>query len=128
MCSSVLLCHMLFNNLRYVDDTTLMAENEEELRSFLMKVKVESENVGLAQHSENKDHGIWSNHLMANRSENSGNSVRLFWGAPKSLQTLSPWKKSYDKPSQHVKKQRHDFADKGLSSQSYGFSSGHVWT
>ena len=38
---------MLFNNLRYVDDTTLMAENEEELKSFLMKVKAESENVGL---------------------------------------------------------------------------------
>ena len=40
---------------------------------------------------------------------------------------LSPWKKSYDQPRQHIKKQRHDFADKGLSSQSYGFSSSHVW-
>jgi len=38
-----------------------------------------------------------------------------------------PWKKSYDQPRQHTKKQRHYFADKGLSSQSYGFSSGHVW-
>ena len=40
---------------------------------------------------------------------------------------LAPWKKSYDQPRQHIKKQRHYFADKGLSSQSYGFSSSHVW-
>ena len=40
---------------------------------------------------------------------------------------LVPWKKSYDQPRQHIKKQRHYFADKGLSSQSYGFSSSHVW-
>ena len=39
----------------------------------------------------------------------------------------SPWKKSYDKPRQHIKKQRHYFADKGPYSQSYGFSSSHVW-
>ena len=41
--------------------------------------------------------------------------------------TLAPWKKSYDKPRQHIKKQRHYFANKGLSSQGYGFSSSHVW-
>ena len=41
--------------------------------------------------------------------------------------TLSPWKKSYDQPRQHIKKQRHYFANKGLSSQSYGLSSSHVW-
>ena len=40
---------------------------------------------------------------------------------------LAPWKKSYDQPRQHIKKQRHYFANKGLYSQSYGFSSGHVW-
>ena len=40
---------------------------------------------------------------------------------------LSPWKKSYDQPGQHIKKQRHYFANKGPSSQSYGFSSSHVW-
>ena len=40
---------------------------------------------------------------------------------------LVPWKKSYDQPRQHIKKQRHNFANKGLYSQSYGFSSGHVW-
>ena len=41
--------------------------------------------------------------------------------------TLTPWKKSYDQPRQHIKKQRHYFANKGLSSQGSGFSSGHVW-
>ena len=41
--------------------------------------------------------------------------------------TLAPWKKSYDQPRQHVKRQRHYFADKGSSSQSYGFSYSHVW-
>ena len=40
---------------------------------------------------------------------------------------ISPWKKSYDQPRQHIKKQRHYFADKGPYSQSYGFSSSHVW-
>ena len=56
----------------------------------------------------------------------------LFFGAPKSLQprnweTLAPWKKIYDQPRQHIKKQRHYFANKGLSSQSCGFSNSHVW-
>ena len=43
------------------------------------------------------------------------------------LRVLTPWKESYDQPRQHIKKQRHNFANKGLSSQSYGFSSSHVW-
>ena len=43
------------------------------------------------------------------------------------IKTLAPWKKSYDQPRQHIKKQRHYFANKGPSSQGYGFSSGHVW-
>ena len=70
------------NNLRYADHTTLMTEIEEELKRLLMKVKVESEKVGLkAQHSENEDHGIWPHHFMGYRWGNSGNSVRLyFWG------------------------------------------------
>ena len=51
------------NNFRYADDTTLMAESEEELKNLLLKVKEESEKNWLkAQHSENKDHGIWSHH------------------------------------------------------------------
>ena len=60
------------NNLRYADDTTLMAESKEELKSFLMQVKEESEKAGLRQHSENEDHGILSYHFMANRWENYG--------------------------------------------------------
>ena len=43
------------------------------------------------------------------------------------IKMLAPWKKSYDQPRQHIKKQRHYFANKGPSSQSYGFSSSHVW-
>ena len=42
------------------------------------------------------------------------------------IKTLTSWKKSYDQPRQHIKKQRHYFANKGLSSQGYGFSSSHV--
>ena len=54
------------NHLRYADDTTLMAESEEELKSLLMKVNEESEKVGLKLNiSENKDHGIWPHHFMA---------------------------------------------------------------
>ena len=68
------------NNLRYADDTTLMAESEEELKSLLMKVKEESGKIWLqAQHSESEDHGIWSHHFMGNRWGNSGNSVRLYF-------------------------------------------------
>ena len=63
------------NNLRYADDTTLMAESEEELKSLLMKVKEDSEKVGLKLNiSENEDHGIRSHHFMGNRWGNSGNS------------------------------------------------------
>ena len=66
------------NNLIYEDDTTLMAESEEELKSLLMKVK-EEKSLLKAQHSENEDHGIWSHHFMGNRGGNSGNSVRLYF-------------------------------------------------
>ena len=68
------------NNLRYADDTTLMAETEEELKSLLMKVKEESENVDLKLNSQkmlSSDHGMWSHHFMANRWGNNRNSNRL---------------------------------------------------
>jgi len=69
------------NNLKYADDTTLMAESEEELKSLLMKVKEKRKSWLKAQCSENEDHGIWDHHFMGNRWGNSGNSVRLyFWG------------------------------------------------
>ena len=64
------------NNLRYADDTTLMAESEEELKSLLMKVKEESENVGLKLNiRKTKIMAYQSHHFMANRWGNSGNSV-----------------------------------------------------
>ena len=72
---------------------------------------------------------------MANRWKNNGNSENYFlglqnqcrwWLQPLNEKMLAPWKKSYDKPRQHIKKQRHYFADKGLYNQSYGFSSSHV--
>ena len=69
------------NNLRYADDTTLMAESEEELKSLLMKVKEESEKVGLKLNiQKTKIIGIWRHHFMGNRWGNSGNSVRLYFG------------------------------------------------
>ena len=78
------------NNFRYADDTTLTAESEEELKSLLMKVKEESENVGLKLNvdSENEDHGIWSHHFMGNRWGNK-QWLTLFFGAPKSLQMVT---------------------------------------
>ena len=55
-----------------------------------------------------------------------GSKITVVSAAMK-LKTLSPWKESYDRPKQCIKKQRHHFADKGLYSQSHGFSSSHVW-
>ena len=76
------------NNLRYADDTTLMAESKEELKNLLMKVRGERKSRLKAQHSENKDHGIRSHHFMGNRCGNSGNSVRLYFGG---LQNHCRW-------------------------------------
>ena len=70
------------NNLRYAEDTTLMAESEEELKRLLITVKEESEKVGLKLNIQ-KMKIIRSHHFMGNRWGNSGNNVRLyFWGAP----------------------------------------------
>ena len=79
------------NNLRYADDTTLMAESEEELKSLLTKVKDESEKVGLKLNVQ-KDQCIRFHHFMANRWGKNGNSGWFyFWGlgAPKSLQIVT---------------------------------------
>ena len=66
------------NNLRYADDTTLMAERKEKLKSLLMKVKEESEKAGLKLNiQKTKDLGIQSHHFMANRRGNNGNNERL---------------------------------------------------
>ena len=70
----------IINNLRYSDDTTLVAEKEEELKSLLMKMKEESEKNWLkTQHSKSKDRGIQSHHCMANRWGNNGNSDRFYF-------------------------------------------------
>ena len=66
------------NNLRYADDTTLMAENEEELKSFLMKVKEESEKVGLKLNIQKTK--TMASGPMANKWRNYGNSERLYFG------------------------------------------------
>ena len=113
------------NNLRYADDTTLMAESEEELKSFLMKVKEETEKVGLKlniQKTKIMESGpITSRHIQWET---------LFFWAPKSLPMLSATLKlkdvcslvkSYDQPRQHIKKQRHYFANRSLSSQKLWF-------
>ena len=63
------------NNLRYADDTALMAESEEELKSLLIKVNEDSEKVGLKLNI----HAIWSHLFMANRWGNNGNSDRLYF-------------------------------------------------
>ena len=126
------------NNLRYADDTTLMAESKEELKSLLMKVKEESEKAGLKL-------GIQKTKIMASGSITSwqidGETKKtvtafIFLGSKITadgdcsheikINTLAPWKKSYDQPRQDIKKQRHYFANKGPSSQSYGFSISHI--
>ena len=119
------------NNLRYTDDTTLMAESEE-LKSLVMKVKEESEKVGLKLN-------IQKTKIMASGPitswQTDGETVEtmadfIIWGSKitadgdcsHEIKTLNPWNKSYDQPRQHIKKQRHSFANKDLSSQGYGLS------
>ena len=71
-------CWENINSLRYTDDTTLMAESEEELKSFLMKVKEENKKAGLKLNIKNKDHGILSHRIMVNKwGKNEKNSDRL---------------------------------------------------
>jgi len=123
------------NNLRYADDTTLMAESEEELKSLLMKVKEKSEKAGLKFKKLRSRHLVPS--LHTNRWGNNGMSDRLYflglpnhwrqWLQPWNKKMLAPWKKSCYKPRHHIKKQRHFFADKGPSNQNYGFSNSRVW-
>ena len=125
------------NNLRYADDTTLMKESEEELKSLLIKVKEETEKVGLKLN-------IQKTKIMASSSitswEIDGETVEtvadfIFLGSKitadgdcshETKRCLLLGRESYDQPRQHIKKQRHYFVNKGPSSQGYGFSSGHV--
>ena len=111
------------NNLRYADDTILMGESEEELKSLLMKVKEESEKVGLKlniQKTKIMTSGpITSWQLDGETMETVTNFI--FLGSKITAdgdcsheikKTLAPWKKSYDRPRQSIKKQRHHFAEK----------------
>ena len=105
-----------------------MAESGEELKSLLMKVKEESDKVALKL-------SIQKTMIMASVPITSwqidGETVAdfIFWGATitidgdcsHEIKTLAHWKKCYDQPRQHIKKQRQYFANKDLSSQSYGF-------
>ena len=101
-----------------------------------MKVKEESEKVGLKLNIQ-KTKIMVSGPITSWQIdvENSGNCERLFLGAPKSLQMVTtamklkdaPWKESHDQPRQHIKKQRHYFANKGPSGQGYAFSRGDAW-
>ena len=125
------------NSLRYIDDTIFMAASKV-LKSLLMEVKEESEKVGL-------NLSIQKSKIMASKpitswqidGETMETVTDFIWRGSKITadgdfsheikRHLLPWKKSYDQPRQHIKKQRHYFANKGPSSQSYGFSSSHVW-
>ena len=114
-----------------------MAESEEELKNLLMKVKEESEKVGLKLNIQ-KTKTMASGPITS--WEIDGETVEtmsdlIFWGSKitvdgdcsHEIKTLTPWKESYDQPRQHIQKQRHYFANKGASGQGYGFSRSHVW-
>ena len=79
------------NNVRYADDTTLMAESKKELKSLLVKVKGKSEKASCLKLNvqKKKDHGIWFHQFMANRWGTNGKSDRLLSWAPKSLRTVT---------------------------------------
>ena len=122
------------NNLGHADDTTLMAESEEELKSLLMKVKEDHGKVGLKLNIQ-KTKIMVSGPITSWQIDGEAVSDFIFLGSKitadgdcsHEIKTLTPWKESYDQPRQHIKKQRHYFVNKGLSSQGCGFSSSHVW-
>ena len=124
------------NNLRYADDTTLTAESKQELKSLLMKVKEESEKVGLKlniQKSKIMASGpITSWQIDRETMETvkdfilGGSKINADGDCSHEIKMLAPWKESYDQPRQHINMQRHYFVNKGPSSQSYAFSSRHL--
>ena len=126
------------NHLRYADDTTLMAESEEELKSLLMKVKEESEKVGLNLNIQ-KTKIMVSGPIASWQID--GETVEtvadfIFLGSKITAdgdfsheikRRLLLGRKAMTNLLNHIKKQRHHFVNKGSSSQGYVFSSGHVW-
>ena len=125
------------NNLRYADDNTLMAESKEKLKSLLMKVKEESEKVGLKlniQKTKITASGPITSWQIDGETVETvadfiflGSRITADGDCSHEIKRHTPWKESYDQPRQHIKKQRCYFGNKDLSRQSYGFSSGHVW-
>ena len=117
------------NNLRYVDDTTLMTESKEELKSLLMKVKEESEKPGLKLNIQKTKIMACSpitswqidRETMETVIDFTFLGFKITADGGRSSELKAPWKKSYDQPRQHVRKQRHYFADKCPSSQGYVF-------
>ena len=119
------------NNLRYADDTTLMLESQEEVKSLLMKVKEKSEKAGLKLNTEKTkimaSGPITSWQIVGGKVETVTDCVFLDskitvdGDCSYEIKTLAPWKESYDRPRQCIK--RHHFTNKGPSSQSYSFSS-----
>ena len=113
-----------------------MGESEEELKNLLMKVKEESEKVDLKLNIQKTK--IMASSLITSLQIDGetmeivtdfiflGSKITACGDCSQKIKRLAPWKKSYDPPRQHIKKQRHYFADKGPSSQSYGFPSSQV--
>ena len=105
------------NNLRYADDTTLMAESEEELKNLLMKVKEESEKVGLNLNIQ-KTKVMASDPITSWQIDRETVRDFIFWGSQitadgdcsHEIKTLTPWKKSCEKRGQYIKKQRNNFS------------------
>ena len=114
------------NNLRYADDTTLIAESEEELKSLLMKVKEESERVGLKLNIQ-KTKIMASNPITSWQidGETVEKVAEFILGGSKIIADVE----SSHEIKRHLllESKKHHFADKGPSSQSYGFSSSHLW-
>ena len=112
------------NNLRYADDTTLMAESKEELKSLLMKGKEESEKGGLKLNIQKtkimESSPITSWQIDGETMETVTDFIFLCskitadGDCSHEIKTLTPWKKSFDQPRQHIKKQRHYFTNKGI--------------
>ena len=124
------------NNLRYADDTTLMTESRE-LKSLLMKVKEESEKVGLKLNIQ-KPKIMVSGPFISRQIDGEkmetvmdfilgGSKITADGDCSLEIKDTCSLEKSYDKPRKHIKKQSYYFTNTGPSSQSYGFSSGHVW-
>ena len=122
------------NHLRYADDTTLMAESEEEVKRLLMKVKVESEKVDLKLNIQ-KSKIMASGPITSWEIDGETVSDLIFLGSKitadgdcsHEIKRHLLLGRKVMSNLEHIEKQRHDFANKGPSSQGYGFSSGHVW-